>query len=1048
MIAAVMLAALLVQAPADSLGPRVVDAFERLDDWSPHPADGVRLTLHPDRGRSGQALRMDFDFQGGGGYAIARRTLALDLPADYAFSFWIRGDAPANTLEFKLADTSGENVWWYTERDRSFGPNWQKVTIRRRQIGFAWGPLGGGELRHAASLELVITAGKGGGRGRVWFDDLTLTPLPDLGPYDAVPALRATRSRPGFPAGAALDDDTTTAWRSTAPGTGATLTIDFQRPREFGGLTLHWEAGRAARDYDVLLSDDRREWHTVRRIRGGDGGRDDLYLPDSESRYLRLTLLAPLGHLGYGLAEAVVQPLAYGASRNAFFTAIAAASVPGTLPRYFSGERAYWTVVGVDGAREEALINEDGAVESGKGAFSVEPFLDDGGLLTWHDVTRRVSLQDGVLPIPTVEWTAGDLTLRVTAFAVGPKTASSVIVRYRLHNRGSTVRRPTLYLAVRPFQVNPPWQFLNAPGGTATIDSLRWTGRALLVNGDRRVIPFTAPRLVAASAFDGGEIVTHLRSGRLPAGRQVRDPSGAASAALGWPLTLAAGDSAEVAIEIPLVPGAGPSLGPVSLGEVAETMAELGGGWHEKLDRTRIELPPSGAHLARSIQSTLAWILINRDGPALQPGSRSYERSWIRDGSLTSTALLRFGHPEIVRDFITWFAAFQYPDGKVPCCVDARGADPVPEHDSHGEFIYLVMEYYRHTGDRLLLESMWPHVTKAVGYLDSLRQSRRTIEYQSGDARDFLGLLPPSISHEGYSAKPMHSYWDDFFALRGLKDAAAMAGILGHSADAARFAAMRDEFRRDLLASLDRVMARFHIDYLPGAADLGDFDATSTTIAVTPVGEAAALPQPALRETFERYWRNTLQRMDPASQWEAYTPYELRTVGTLLRLGWKDRALRLMDMFLADQEPAEWNQWPEVVWHDRRAPKFIGDSPHTWVGSDFLRSAADLFAYEREADSALVVGAGVSDAWLDGPGVTVKELQTWWGPVSYTMRRSAGVVQVALSGGLRVPSGGVRVCSPAAQAARRALVDGSPATIEADGTVAVRSLPASVTFEY
>ena len=34
--------------------------------------------------------------------------------------------------------------------------------------------------------------------------------------------------------------------------------------------------------------------------------------------------------------------------------------------------------------------------------------------------------------------------------------------------------------------------------------------------------------------------------------------------------------------------------------------------------------------------------------------------------------------------------------------------------------------------------------------------------------RLFFGLLPESISHEGYSSKPMHSYWDDFFALQGL----------------------------------------------------------------------------------------------------------------------------------------------------------------------------------------------------------------------------------------------------------------------------------------
>ena len=161
-------------------------------------------------------------------------------------------------------------------------------------------------------------------------------------------------------------------------------------------------------------------------------------------------------------------------------------------------------------------------------------------------------------------------------------------------------------------------------------------------------------------------------------------------------------------------------------------------------------------------------------------------------------------------------------------------------------------------------------------------------------------------------------------------------------------------------------MAQHKIDYIPGAADLGDFDATSTTIAVSPGGELGRLPNAALRRTFEQYWSNAKGRLDGTATWEAYTPYELRTVGTMLRLGWKDRALRLLDGFLGDQEPTAWNQWPEVVWKDPHAPKFIGDLPHAWVASDFLRSAADLFVYERESDSALVLAAGVPDAWLTG----------------------------------------------------------------------------------
>lgn len=1007
-----MIALLALIALQDPMPPRLLDDFESTRAWSTHPADGVDVSIASDSGRRGRALRMDFDFKGGGGYAIIRRELPINYPANYAFSLWIKGVSKPNTLEFKLVDPSGENVWWYTERDRSFDGTWREIVIRKRQVSFAWGPLGGGELKQSAALELVITAGAGSGAGQIWFDDLRLIPRDPIVPSTAAPEARASASRAAAPASLAVDGDLTTAWRTPIAPSTQTLVLDYPVLRELGGITLFWATGGGARDYDVALSEDGRSWRTVARVRRSNGGRDDLFLPENEARHIRLSLRMAEGRTGYALSEVVLQPIAYGASRNAFFQSIDSSAAPGTFPRYFKGRRAYWTVVGQHEAMEEALFNEDGAVEAGKGLFSVEPFIADSGLTSWHDVTTTTSLRDGQLPMPVTEWKATNYALTVTPFAVGPASQSSVIVRYLVRNTSSVARTPTLYLAIRPFQVNPPWQFLNTTGGFSRIDSLRWNGSYFKVNADRTVRPLTRPTAVAATGFEAGEIVQQLRTGKLPLTRFARDAGGLASGVLGYRMTLPPGGSKIVSIDIPLTPNGGGNLPPNDPAVVEEALAETGGYWHDRLelDHATISLPTSDDHLARTIQSTIGWILVNRDGPALQPGSRSYERSWIRDGALTGAALLRFGHADVVKSFIEWYARFQYPNGKVPCCVDARGADPVPEHDSHGEFIYIVMEYYRHTGDRALLESMWPHVTGAVRYIDSLRQSRRTDEYRTPDKQHFFGLLPPSISHEGYSAKPMHSYWDNAFAYRGLADAAAMAGVLGKSDTAATYASMRDEFQRELVQSLERTMAVHKIDFLPGAADLGDFDATSTTVSVTPGGLLGILPDAALRNTFERYWKETTDRRDDKREWDAYTPYELRTVGTILRLGQRDRALALMDMFLKDQEPMAWNQWPEVVFHDRRAPKFIGDSPHTWVGSDFLRSAADLFAYERESDSALVIGAGIKDQWLDGTGVQVKSLSTWWGPVSYTARRANGAVTYRIEKG-QVPPGGLIIRS-------------------------------------
>src|SRR5262249_22830984 len=156
--------------------------------------------------------------------------------------------------------------------------------------------------------------------------------------------------------------------------------------------------------------------------------------------------------------------------------------------------------------------------------------------------------------------------------------------------------------------------------------------------------------------------------------------------------------------------------------------------------------------------------------------------------------------------------------------VDRNGPDPLPEHDSHGELIYAVMECFRFTRDCAFLAEMWPAVRNAVSYLETLRAARLGPEFDAPEFRARRGLLPESVSHEGYPAHPVHSYWDDFWALQGYRDAAAMAAILGENAEARRIAAVRDEFRAAVLASVECTMAERGIDYVPGSVEWADFD--------------------------------------------------------------------------------------------------------------------------------------------------------------------------------------------------------------------------------
>ncbi|MEO8295849.1 MAG: discoidin domain-containing protein [Gemmatimonadota bacterium] len=1022
------------------LDAQIIDDFDASPTWVSAPSDGVSLDLRADAGHEGRALRMDFDFQGHGGYAVARKKVNLDLPDNYAFTFWIRGEAPVNNLEFKLIDSTGDNVWWMNQRNFTFPRGWKKVTIRRRQIEFAWGPLGGGTAHHLAAIELAITAGTGG-KGSIWIDQFALEPRPPDRPYDLVPLITASSSGDRHGADLAIDDDSLSAWRSAAGDEHPWIALDFRQNREFGGLTLEWDPASVAAEYQVQLSDDGERWSTAYSAHQANGGRDYVFLPESESRYLRVLVLEKSADT-LGLRAIHVQPLEWAATRNAFLQSIADDALRGHYPRYLTGRQSYWTIVGVNGDGDRGLLGQDGAFEPVAGGFSIEPFLRLGDrTCSWADGIPRQSLEHGYLPIPSVSRNCQKITLTVTAFAAGPRAASSAFTRYRVVNTSTQVEDATLYLAVRPLQVNPPWQFLGVAGGAARIDSVEFRENSLWVNGARR-IDVAAPAEFGASTFDQGDISEFLFRGATPTATSAHDPMGLISGAFTIPLTLAPGAARDIYLRFPLTDETPATR--VSALEGNAALERTTRYWDTLLNRTTVDLPPSGQRFEDALRTNLAYMLINRDGPGIEPGARSYRRSWIRDGAMIGSALLRMGQPEPVREFISWFAPYQYESGKVPCCVDSRGADPVPEHDSHGELIYIIAEYYRATGDRAYLESLWPHVAAAVAYIDSLRQTRRTPEYQSGKNLTFFGLMPPSISHEGYSARPVHSYWDDFFVLRGLIDAADIAKILDH--DPARFASIRDEFRHDLHQSIRATIADDSLDYIPGSADLGDYDPTSTSIGITPGGQADGLPADILAHTYQRYMREVRARGD-STGWEAYTPYEFRNVGAMVQLGLRAEAWELLQILFEGRRPAAWNQWPEVVHRDSTAPKFIGDLPHTWVGSDYVRSMLDMLAYVQEADSTIIIGAGIPRAWvMEDPGVSVRNLRVASGKLAFTMKGDDRRVIVRLNGTLAVPPGGLLVYPPFDWKAGAVTVDGAAADLRADGSVLVRRLPGVIVF--
>jgi hypothetical protein len=333
----------------------------------------------------------------------------------------------------------------------------------------------------------------------------------------------------------------------------------------------------------------------------------------------------------------------------------------------------------------------------------------------------------------------------------------------------------------------------------------------------------------------------------------------------------------------------------------------------------------------------------------------------------------------------------------------------------------------------------------AVDYLSALRARRTTDTYRQDATRPYFGLLPESISHEGYSSRPVHSYWDDFWALAGLRAAPVLASVMGDFDRVDAFGALRDAFEADLVASIPRAMALHDIDYVPGSVELGDFDPTSTAIGVALLGDDPHL-RPAFERTFARYTEELGERHAGIREHPAYSPYELRNVDALLALGRRDDALALLDWIVADQRPPAWHEWAEVSWRDPKEPRFIGDMPHTWIGSIFVHVVRGLFVEEREHE--LVIGAGLRPSWVER-GITVRRLPTADGVINFSLRMDgANAVRLRLAGDLAVPRDGIVVVSPLARRLASATVDGRPAALVAPDRVRVDRCPADVVLRY
>lgn len=794
---------------------------------------------------------------------------------------------------------------------------------------------------------------------------------------------------------------------------GESITVDLGYVRSVAGTLVEWGETYGT-DFSAYLSDDGQEFRELGRISTGEGQSDSFWWPNAASRYMRLTVHAASAPDGAIVNELKLRILDRDRMPIGQLERAARAGRGDLYPQSLLGRQVYWTVLGEFEQTEEALFDEFGNLEPRRGSAQIMPLLRIGAKLIGAPASEeiRCSLEGGSLPIPSVVWSTQDMEVRATALAC----AGQALVEYRIFNRSGAHRDGALVLAVRPVQINPYWQH----GGHTLIDAIRVEGREVRVNDFVHAAFSRDPDVVTVAEFDDGDVVRLIENGAKASDRSLSSESGLLSAALEFAFSLAPGASDAVIVAAPLHEGVTPDAG-VAFSAIRDSVAD---GWRRRIGPRRIAV--GDQEVTETLEAQTALILVNASRFAFKPGPRNYDRVWIRDGSAQALALLWAGLIDEAKAFVLWYSKRICANGMVPPILDEDGAlnhgyGSGIEFDAQGEFVGIAAEAYRISKDRDFLAAIIEPVVRATFFIDEL--CARTNALHGPESR-FHGLLPRSISHEGY-AEPTYSYWDDYFALSAWRDCEYLANEAGEKETAARAKARGQAFAANLARSLRMTAELLGKGLITGSADRGDIDPTSTSIAFEPCRVEDVLPHELLQATYD-FSAARIKSISAPDFEGSFVPYAIRDLNAFVSQGRFEDAFDLLALALDCRRPTNWRHWAEVVWSPPRTPRYIGDMPHTWVGAEFVAAIRRMLV--RENGATLELLRAVPDAWWEGEGIRLQKLPTRFGLIDLAASRANFTVTIELLV-VGSPPDRVTIRYPAV---RRALADGRLCDIDGD----------------
>jgi hypothetical protein len=476
------------------------------------------------------------------------------------------------------------------------------------------------------------------------------------------------------------------------------------------------------------------------------------------------------------------------------------------------------------------------------------------------------------------------------------------------------------------------------------------------VNNEAVIILREQPQRVLFSNYNEGDVIHKLDGVETDKG--VECNVGMATAAALFPL--AGGAAREIAVSIPLNDELSAESGDRE--QSRQTWASAMSG------AARLQVPDTKIQfLFDAAKSTL--VLLSAGD--VVPGPYTYKRFWFRDACLMINGLLALGFAERCHRLLGTFPSRQKRSGYFQ---SQEG-----EWDSNGQVLWIFGRFYQLT--RRDLDHGWMKaVLKGVKWI-----RKKRVRQKKGLPHE--GLLPAGFSAEHFGPNDYY-YWDDFWAIAGIKSAARLAGKFHSKSKREELEELASDFERAVLASIDSIPERRSHGGIP-ASPYRRMDAGA-------IGSLVADYPLQLTEPNElKIIRTVNFLMEYCFHSGGFFQDMIHSgINAYLTLSIAQSLLRSSDSRYREliksvaELASPTGQWPEAI-HPITGGGCMGDGQHGWAAAEWVMMIRNLFI--REEGDRLILGSGVFPEWLEsGKELHFGPTLTPYGRVSVSLDQEGG----------------------------------------------------------